>query len=71
MNYSKLELLEMQIRHTQDLRRSLSSEPSAETLAAWRLDDARNEIMRRYYARQEADVEETPHFSFTSEVKLK
>ena len=71
MNYSRLELLEMQIRHTQDLRRSLSGEPSAETFAAWRLEDARNEIMRRYYARQEAGAEETPHFTFTSEVKLK
>ena len=70
MNYSNLELLEMQIRRTQDWRRSVPN-PSAETLAAWRLDDARNEIMRRYYARQEADVEETPHFSFTSDVKLK
>jgi len=53
------------------LRRSLSSEPSAETLAAWRLEDARNAIMRRYYARQEADAEGTPHFTFSSEVKLK
>ena len=71
MNYSNFELLEMQIRHTQELRRCLGGEPSADTLAAWRLDEARNEIMRRYYARQEAGVEEAPHFTFTSEVKLK
>ena len=71
MNYSRLELLEMQIRHTQELRRCLAGEESAATLAEWRLEDARNEIMRRYYARQEAGVEEAPHFTFTSEVKLK
>lgn len=53
-----LELLEMQIKHTQDLRRSLCGEPSAETLAAWRLEGARMESMRRYYARQEAGEEE-------------
>ena len=70
MNYSKLELFEIQLRHTQDFRRSIPN-PSAATLAAWRLEDARNEIMRKYYARQEADTEEVPHFSFTSEVKLK
>lgn len=65
------ENIDMMMKHTQDLRGSLSGEPSAATLAAWRLDDARNEIMRRYYARQEAGAEETPHFTFTSEVKLK
>ena len=62
---------EMMMKHIQDLRGSLSGTPSAATLAAWRLEDARNEIMRRYYARQEAGVEEAPHFTFTSEVKLK
>ena len=68
MSYSKMDIINMIIRHTQSLRRSLSGEPSAATLAAWRLEDERNELVQDYYASQEEDDDEFT-FDFTSEVK--
>lgn len=62
MNY-----LETMRRHIQNLRNSISN-PSKETLAAWRLEDARHEMLRDYYSRQEDDDFD---FGFTSEVKVK
>ena len=68
MHYSGLEIMDMMMKHTQDWRRSIPN-PSEAILAEWRLEDARNEILRKYYARQEEDDGFT--FEFTSEVKGK
>ena len=64
-----IDVIDMMTKHTQDLRRSLSGKPSASTLAAWRLEDERRQMLSDYYARQESDDDFT--FDFTSEVKLK
>ena len=53
MNYSNLGLLEIAIKHTQDLRRSLSGKPSAATLAAWRLGDTKYIMFQDYDVRQD------------------
>lgn len=66
MNY---ETYKMMLNHIQNLRNSLSGEPSADTLAAWRLDDASHAMLLDYYARQEDD--DSFAFDFTSEVKRK
>ena len=60
---------EMMMKHIQDLRSSLSGTPSAATLAAWRLQDAKYAMLMDYYARQENDDDFT--FDFSSEVKRK
>ena len=70
MNYSNLDIMDMMMKHTQDLRRGLSGEQSAATLATWHLEDARHEMLRDYYARQEED-DDSFTFDFTSEVKRK
>ena len=69
MRYSNLEALDIMINHIQNLRRSLPGEPSPETLAAWRLEDARRQMLRDYYAQQEDPDDFT--FSFSSEVNPK
>jgi hypothetical protein len=51
------------------LRSSLTGDPSASTQAAWRLEDARRQVLRDYYAQQE-DPDDFI-FEFTSEVKRK
>jgi hypothetical protein len=51
------------------LRRSIPN-PSAATLAAWRLEDAQHEMLSNFYANQEAD-DNNFTFDFTSEVKRK
>ena len=58
---------EMMMKHIQDLRNSLSGEPSAATLAAWRLQDTKQAMLMDYYARQDDDFT----FDFSSEVKRK
>ena len=58
---------EMIMKHTQDLRNSLSGSPSAATLAAWRLEDTSHAMLLDYYARQDDDFT----FDFSSEVKRK
>ena len=58
---------EMMMKHIQDLRNSLSGEPSAATLAAWRLQDTKYAMLMDYYARQDDDFT----FDFSSEVKRK
>lgn len=73
MRYSNLEALDIMINHIQNLRRSLPGEPSPETLAAWRLEDERRQMLRDYYAQQEAATDDDNDFTFdfTSEVKRK
>ena len=69
MNYSNLDIMDMMMKHTQDLRRRIHN-PSAATLAAWRLEDAQHEMLSNFYASQEADDDDFT-FDFTSEVKRK
>lgn len=69
MSYSKLEIFDMMSRNQDSLRRQCG-EPSAATLAAWRLADVHRAIARAYYARQEAK-DNSFTFDFTSEVKRK
>ena len=64
-----IDVIDMMAKHTQDLRSSLTGAPSADTQAAWRLDDTRRQMLRDYYARQEDPDDFT--FDFTSEVKRK
>ena len=64
-----IEIIDMMTRHVQNLRSSLSGEPSPATLAAWRMEDARNEQLRESYIQQEDADDFT--FDFTSEVNPK
>lgn len=43
MNYSQLDIQKMMQAHKQQLRNSLEGEPTAGTLAAWRLEDAHDQ----------------------------
>ena len=57
MNYSQLEIQKMMQAHKQQLRNSLEGEPTAGTLAAWRLEDAHDQFMMNYYMAQEEAAE--------------
>lgn len=70
MSYSNLDVIDMMTRHVQNLRSSLSGEPSPATLAAWRMEDARNEQLRESYIQQE-EADDDFTFSFSSEVNPK
>ena len=64
-----IDVIDMMTKHTQDLRSSLTGDPSADTQAAWRLEDVHRQMLRDYYARKEDPDDFT--FDFTSEVKRK
>ena len=64
-----IDIIDLMAKHVQDLRSSLTGAPSADTQAAWRLDDTRRQMLRDYYARQEDPDDFT--FSFSSEVNPK
>ena len=64
-----IDIIDLMAKHVQDLRSSLTGAPSADTQAAWRLDDTRRQMLRDYYARQEDPDDFT--FDFTSEVNPK
>ena len=66
---NNIDIIDLMAKHVQDLRSSLTGAPSADTQAAWRLDDARRQMLRDYYTRQEDPDDFT--FDFTSEVKRK
>lgn len=53
MRYSKLEILDLFRNHTLLLRNSISDEPSSETQAVWGWEDARYQMMRDYWLKQE------------------
>lgn len=57
MNYSQLDIQKMMQAHKQQLRNSLEGEPTAGTLAAWRLEDAHDSFMMNYYMAQEEATE--------------
>ena len=69
LSMDNIDIIDMMTKHTQDLRRSIPN-PSAATLSAWRLEDARHEMLSNFYASQEADDDDFT-FDFTSEVKRK
>ena len=66
------------MEHSKKMRMSVKN-PSEATLAAWRWEDSKNEMILRYYERQEAaeaaaakaakDDDDT--FHITTEVKIK
>ena len=64
-----IDIIDLMAKHVQDLRSSLASTPSADTQAAWRLQDAKWQMLRDYYAQQEDPDDFT--FSFSSEVNPK
>ena len=66
MNY---DTYKMMLNHIQNLRSSLSGKPSANTLAAWRLEDTSHAMLLDYYAQQDDDDAFT--FDFSSEVRRK
>ena len=70
MSYSNLDVIDMMTRHVQNLRSSLSGEPSPTALAAWRMEDVRNEQVRESYIQQE-EADDNFTFSFSSEVNPK
>ena len=51
MNYSQLDIQKMMQAHKQQLRNSLEGEPTAGTLAAWRLEDAHELVAGAYIVR--------------------
>ena len=57
MNYSQLDVQKMMQAHKQQLRNSLEGEPTAGTLAAWRLEDAHDQFMMDYCMAQEEAAE--------------
>ena len=69
LSMDNIDIIDMMAKHTQDLRSSLTGDPSAATQAAWRLEDTRLQMLRDYYARQEDPDDFT--FDFSSEVKRK
>ena len=69
LSMDNIDIIDMMAKHTQDLRSSLTGDPSASTQAAWRLEDARRQVLRDYYAQQEDPDDFT--FDFTSEVNPK
>ena len=69
MNYSQLDIQKMMQAHKQQLRNSLEGEPTAGTLAAWRLEDAHDQFMMNYYMAQE-EAAEPLDLNISSEVKV-
>ena len=70
MNYSQLDIQKMMQSNKQQLRNSLEGEPTAGTLAAWRLEDAHDQFMMDYYMAQE-EATEPLDLNISSEVKVK
>jgi hypothetical protein len=50
--YSRLELFDRQVEYTKMLRKAFSPNPSEETLVAWQIQDASDEIYRNYLLRE-------------------
>ena len=69
MNYSQLDIQKM-MQARKQLRNSLEGEPTAGTLAAWRLEDAHDQFMMDYYMAQE-EATEPLDLNISSEVKVK
>ena len=76
MNYKKSDIQRYIMAHYRNMRQGVEN-PSEETLAMWRWQDAKDEFVLRMYEREEAaaaakaaeDNEDT--FHITTEVKIK
>ena len=76
MNYKKSDIQRYMMAHYRNMRQGVEN-PSKETLAMWKLQDAKDEFVLRMYEREEAaaaakaarDNEDT--FHITTEVKIK
>lgn len=72
------DVMRYMIRHQEQIRKGMSN-PSEETRAVWRVEDAKQQFLLKYYeqeesaakAKAEAAAEEDYTFTITSEVKLK
>ena len=72
MTYKKSEVMKIMMEHSQKIRQSIK-DPSKETLAAWRWQDAKNELLLSIYEREEAAAAATDDdtLTLTTEVKIK
>ena len=72
------DVMRYMIHHQQQIRKGIDN-PSDETRAIWRVEDAKQQFLLKYYeqeeaaarAKAEAAAEEDYTFTITSEVKLK
>ena len=72
------DVMRYMIHHQQQIRKGIT-DPSEETRAIWRVEDAKQQFLLKYYeqeeaaakAKAEAAAEEDYTFTITSEVKLK
>ena len=72
------DVMRYMIHHQQQIRKGIAY-PSEETRAIWRVEDAKQQFLLKYYeqeeaaakAKAEAAAEEDYNFTITSEVKLK
>ena len=72
------DVMRYMIHHQQQIRKGIAH-PSDETRAIWRVEDAKQQFLLKYYeqeeaaarAKAEAAAEEDYTFTITSEVKLK
>lgn len=53
MRYKKSEVMKILMEHSKKMRQSIK-DPSEDTLAAWRWEDDKNELILRIYEREEA-----------------
>ena len=76
MRYKKSEVMKIIMEHSKKLRQSIK-DPSKETLAAWRWQDAKDELLLQIYEREEAAAaaaaakDDDDTFDLTTEVKIK
>ena len=76
MNYKKSDIQRYMMAHYRNMRQGVEN-PSKETLAMWRWQDAKDEFVLRMYEREEAAAaakaakEDVDTFHITSEVKIK
>lgn len=72
------DVMRYMIHHQQQIRKGIA-DPSEETQAIWRVEDAKQQFLLKYYeqeevaakAKAEAEAGEDYTFSITSEVKVK
>ena len=72
------DVMRYMIHHQQQIRKGIA-DPSEETRAIWRVEDAKQQFLLKYYEQEEAaarakagaEAEEDYTFSITSEVKVK
>lgn len=76
MNYKKSDIQKYIMAHYKKIRQAQEN-PSKETLAAWRWQDAKDELLLSIYEREEAAAaaaaakDDDDTFDLTTEVKIK